>query len=252
MQSQKIHNDFKAFEGFTALLLAAGEGKRLRPITQNLPKCLVKIDDIPLLGIWLETLFGNGIERVIINTHYLKGQVDQFCATSKYSSKIDLMYEPNLLGSVGTLLQNKGKISDNFLLAHADNLTIFNPRKFVENFFMKPSCAIGTMMTFETDDPQSCGIVDVDKDDMLTGYYQKVINPPSNTANAAVFLLDKNVYKYINKDVDFDFCSDVIPKLIGKMKTYKNDIYHRDIGTCGSLRIANVDFRTIQKKSSIL
>ena len=56
---------------FKTLLLAAGMGTRLRPLTNNIPKCLVKIGEKPILEIWLENLSKAGCEEVIINTHYL-------------------------------------------------------------------------------------------------------------------------------------------------------------------------------------
>ena len=59
------------------LLLAAGLGTRLRPITLKTPKCLVEIDGIPLLGIWLEKLNNIGCDEVLINTHYLNEQVEK-------------------------------------------------------------------------------------------------------------------------------------------------------------------------------
>ncbi|MEQ9519821.1 MAG: sugar phosphate nucleotidyltransferase, partial [Parvibaculum sp.] len=78
-----------------ALLLAAGMGQRLRPITDTIPKCLVPIHGRPLLGIWLDHVFArdSGIERVLINTHYLASQVERFVSNSLWAERIDLVYE---------------------------------------------------------------------------------------------------------------------------------------------------------------
>lgn len=240
-----------AFSGFSALLLAAGEGKRLRPITLTIPKCLAPIVHAPLLEIWLEILCGNGIERVLINTHYLKESVENFCNTSQYCSRIELIYEPELLGSVGTLMQNKSKINDKFLLAHADNLSIFQPKDFVKMFLERPSGFVGTAMTFDADDPGSCGIIECDDNNVFSALHHKVDNPPSCLANAAVFLLDKSIYNFIDERNDFDFCADVMPKLVGKLNLYKNNIYHRDIGTPISLKVANNDYLKMLQKGVV-
>lgn len=67
-----------------ALLLAAGLGTRLRPITDRVPKCLVKVQGKPLLDYWLDILLTNGIDRVLVNTHYLPGAVNTYVKQSSW------------------------------------------------------------------------------------------------------------------------------------------------------------------------
>ncbi len=76
-----------------ALLLAAGLGTRLRPITNIIPKCLVPINGKPLLEIWLETLTKAGVKEFLINTHYLHEKVEAFVYDSKYKNVVTLVYE---------------------------------------------------------------------------------------------------------------------------------------------------------------
>ena len=96
-----------------ALLLAAGFGTRLLPITKNIPKCLVEVKDKPILKIWLETLEELGCESVLINTHYLSDQVDEFLLNySSKKMKIDSVYEAVLNGTAGTLLKNRDYFKD--------------------------------------------------------------------------------------------------------------------------------------------
>src|SRR5450631_4412409 len=110
-----------------ALLLAAGLGSRLLPLTATTPKCLVTIDGRPLLEYWLELLFDAGIERVLINTHWLAGQVHDYVNASRWAASIDLVHEAALLGTGGTVLANRSWFQEQpFLLAHADNLTDFD------------------------------------------------------------------------------------------------------------------------------
>ena len=86
-----------------ALLLSAGIGSRLRPLTLKTPKCLVPINNKPLLQYWLEQLEKIGVKEFIINTHYLHDQVQDFIKKSKFSERITVIYEDELLGTGGTL-----------------------------------------------------------------------------------------------------------------------------------------------------
>ena len=89
-----------------ALLLAAGLGTRLRPITDTIPKCLVPINGAPLLQIWLERLTEAGIGPFLINTHYLEEQVKTFLEESAFLERAKLIHENYLLGTAGTLIEN--------------------------------------------------------------------------------------------------------------------------------------------------
>ena len=88
-----------------AFILAGGLGTRLRPLTERIPKCLVPLGDTPLLEIWLDELGHLGIELVRVNTHHLAAQVDAFAAT-RAAPHVETVYEPELLGSAGTLRAN--------------------------------------------------------------------------------------------------------------------------------------------------
>ena len=88
-----------------ALLLAGGLGTRLRPITDLLPKCMVKIKDEPLLGRWLRHLEDIGCEQVIINTHYLAEKVNSFLdknEQNKRNMSIVRFHEKELKGTAGS------------------------------------------------------------------------------------------------------------------------------------------------------
>ena len=95
-----------------AILLAAGLGTRLRPITETIPKCLVPINGKPLIDYWLEQLTKAGIEKFLINTHYLHEQVESYIEQSKFAGMVDLVYEKELLLTGGTVIANKDFISD--------------------------------------------------------------------------------------------------------------------------------------------
>lgn len=229
-----------------AILLAAGFGTRLRPLTITTPKCLVSVNGKPLLKIWLENLFSAGIEAVLINTHYLSDLVEDFVSQSEYSSRIRLLYEPVLLGTAGTLFASNEFIgNESVFVVHADNLSKFDINDFMRAHQSRPSDCNMTMMLFETDDPKSCGIVELDEFGVVTNFHEKSLSPPSNLANAAIYIIEPELirqYQSLNPR-PFDISTEIIPSNLGKIFTYLNTQYHRDIGTLESLKQANIEYK---------
>ena len=229
-----------------ALLLAAGIGTRLRPLTTHVPKCLVPIHGKPLLGYWFDLLLNNGIEQVLVNTHYLPEAVRLFVAESHWRDRITLVHEKTLLGTGGTILRNRDFFGNKaFFVAHADNLARFDVNAFLRRHANRPDSVVITMMTFETDSPQSCGIVEEDELGVVIGYHEKVANPPGQRANGAVYILEPAVMDFLEqlgKEI-IDLSTEVLPQFLGRICTFHNDDYHRDIGTLESLDRAEAEFR---------
>ena len=228
-----------------ALLLAGGYGTRLRPLTDTLPKCLVPILGRPLLDYWLTLLFESGVERILVNTHYLPDQVRSFCTSSRWSDRIDLVHEETILGTAGTVRENRSYFNSKglVLLAHADNLSAFDPDTFYSAHQHRPAGCDGTVMTFTTDSPQSCGILEVNSAGIIAAVHEKVENPPGNLANGAVFLVETSVLDWVASHPEAtDFCRDVVPHPDLTWFTFHNDTYHRDIGTLDALRQAEQEY----------
>ena len=227
-----------------AILLSAGLGSRLRPVTDTTPKCLVPIHGKPLLQIWLDTLSAAGISQFYINTHHLADEVEEFIELSGYKSKITLVYEEELLGTLGTLFKASSFFSDdNILVAHADNLCLCDWSSFFNSFKERPTNCFGTMMLFETDNPQACGVVELDDKTRVQAFHEKVDKPPSRLANAAVYLFDKTLSERMSTlpSGSFDISVHFIPTILGNISSWENECYLRDIGTLESLRRANLD-----------
>lgn len=233
-----------------ALLLSAGLGTRLRPLTNTTPKCLVPINEKPLLHYWLENLSKCGVKEFLINTHYLHTQVEEFVNNSSYKNKITLVYEEELLNTGGTLLRNKDFFNkdESFFLVHADNFSICDFEEFI-NKHKKNNDIMMTMMLFETDNPKSCGIVELNEKDVVIKFHEKVDNPPSNLANGAVYICKYDIFEYLENlnKLNIDFSNDVIPNFLGKINTYLNKVYHRDIGTIESYNKALLDYEFYYK-----
>jgi mannose-1-phosphate guanylyltransferase len=227
-----------------ALLLAAGLGTRLRPITYNIPKCLVPINGKPLLEYWLENLSSVGVDEFLINTSYLSEQVEEFVKSSKYKDKITVVYEKELLNTGGTLLANKFFFDEEaFLFIHADNLSFCNFQSFIDAHNNRDSICEITMMLFQTDNPSSCGIVELNVNNIVEKFHEKVSNPPSNLANGAVYILEPSIFNVLEKFTkkEIDFSNDVLPQYMGKINTFLNNEYHRDIGSVESYALSQIE-----------
>jgi len=228
-----------------ALLLAAGLGTRLTPLTNAFPKCLMPINGRPLLGLWLDMLLDAGFLDIVVNTHHGASLVERFIAQARYRDHVSLSYEPELLGTAGTLLKHEERFCDGpLLLAHADNLSLFDPLLLADRHAARRDDVVMTMMTFETNQPQLCGIVETDVDGRVVAFHEKQENPPGNLANAAIYVVEPDVArvaKMIGR-APLDLSIDVMPMLLPRVQTFHNALYHRDIGAPMSLALAQFEF----------
>ncbi len=227
-----------------ALLLAAGLGTRLRPITDTIPKCLVPVHGKPLLEYWLDNLTEIGIDEFLINTSYLSEQVEEFIKNSNYNNKVTLVHEDELLNTGGTLLANRDFFKNEaFILVHADNLSFCNFKEFMESHDNRPSNCEITMMLFMSDSPSTCGVVELDDKMIVQRFHEKVKSPPSNLANGAVYICEPTIFEFLStlNKKNIDFSNEVLPMYMGKINTYINEIYHRDIGTLESYSLAQLE-----------
>jgi mannose-1-phosphate guanylyltransferase len=228
------------------ILLASGLGERLRPFTDVLPKCLMPIDGVPLLEYWLASMHKLDIHDVLVNVHFRSADVINFLSRPRFSQWVTYTEEKNLLGTAGTIRANLDFLrNSSCFLAHADNWCCCNFQSFI-NFhrFDRPRNTSITMMTFTSDDPRSCGIVETDKNGIVICFHEKVRRPPSNKANAAVYLIEPEVIEWIEENENVkDFSTEVIPSFIGNIATWHNHSIHRDIGTIDSLLRAQHDIK---------
>ncbi|MBK8038283.1 MAG: nucleotidyltransferase family protein [Verrucomicrobiaceae bacterium] len=217
-----------------ALLLAAGKGTRLRPLTAHTPKCLVEVGGRPLLDYWLCDLYAAGALEFLINTHHLAETVRSYVTQHALTPAITLVHEEKLLGTAGTLLANSDFLKQGTtLVAHADNLCLCPWREFLAAHLSRPPETVMTMMTFRSSTPSECGIIEIDRNNIVQGFHEKVANPPGNLANAAVYLIEPELIEMIRrmKDAPNDLSTQVLPCLLGKIFTWENRQTLIDIGT---------------------
>ncbi|MGO9658806.1 MAG: NDP-sugar synthase [Acidimicrobiales bacterium] len=227
-----------------AFLLAAGLGTRLRPITDNVPKCMLDIGGKPLLDIWLDALDQAGVDEVVVNTHYLPEVVRDHVKRRAGPPAVRTFFEPELLGSAGTLVANRCWVAreELFLACYADNLTDFDLTSLVD--FHRAWGPIATMAVFRSTTPTECGIVELDSDSLVVGYVEKPSSPASDLANAGIYAFHPSVLDEVDWPPPKDIGYHLLPRLVGRARAVPVNGYLRDIGTPDAYRRAQQDWRT--------
>jgi len=226
-----------------AFLLAAGRGSRLSPLTDEIPKCLLRFDGRTLLDRWLDDLADARVDDVLVNLHHLAGAVESHLARRTGGPRVRTSYEPMLLGSAGTLLAHRSWVLEEemFVACNADNLTDFPVGDLIE--FHLSGDALATLAVFRADDPSACGIVEVDGNANVTGYAEKPAHPRCDLANAGIYAFDPGVLDLLAADRPLDIGYDLLPKLIGRARAIEVEGYFRDIGTPAAYEQAQRDWR---------
>ena len=227
-----------------AFLLAAGVGSRLRPITDTVPKCMVDIDGRPLIDIWLDAFDAAGVEEVLVNLHHLPDVVRRHLAARAGTPAVRTVFEPELLGSAGTLAANRDWIGGDemFLACNADNLTNFNLRSLVDAH--RRHRPVATLTVFRSGNPSAGGVVEVDADGTITGFTEKPAKPVSDLVNAGMYVLDPGLLAEIERPPPVDIGYHLLPRLVGRARAMLVEGYFRDIGTVDAYRRAQREWPT--------
>ncbi|NCC50009.1 MAG: nucleotidyltransferase family protein [Spartobacteria bacterium] len=226
-----------------AFLLAAGKGTRLRPLTNDIPKCLVPIDHRNLLEIWIEELERVGVTDVLLNTHYRSSQVEAFARKRKGKRpNLTLFHEPTLLGSAGTIAANRAFIDGKspFFILYADNLTRLPLDDFL-NFHLAKNATFSIAL-FRSAEPKTCGIATLDEHDRVVAFTEKPEYPATPWANAGLYLANSNLFDLLPPGEFSDFGYHVLPKLVGQMYGFRYEGLFHDIGTMKRLYQARQDW----------
>ncbi len=235
-----------------ALLLAAGFGTRLRPLTNSVPKCLVSIAGEPLLGIWLRRLNAAGVEGFLVNTHYLSDQVFAYLDAHPLRERITVVHEPLLRGTAGTLIANIDYFAGtDGLLIHADNWCLADLSAFIAAHHARQTRCALTMLGFRTDTPSNCGILEIDDDGVVAGFHEKVADPPGNLANGAVYLLSPEFLVEMRTRFreSTDFSTQVLPHFVNRIQVYETSAPFLDIGAPTSYARAQELARSTQART---
>lgn len=201
-----------------AMILAAGEGSRLRPLTNNLPKVMIKIDGKPLLEYNINLAHRYGVRNIVINVHYQLGQIINYFHNGKeFGVAIDYSKEKKLLGSAGGVKKVEKKLSKPFFVLYGDNFSNCDLASLMSAH--KKNKTICTVAVFNLRQNKNSGIaggrVIIGKDNTISQFVEgnKKI---SNLVNAGVYVLDPKIFKYIPQSQSCDFGKDVFPLLLQK------------------------------------
>jgi mannose-1-phosphate guanylyltransferase len=207
------------------------------------PKCLVPICGRHLIDYWFDRLVRAGIRRVRVNNHHLPEAVRAHLEVVSAEGSLDVQeaYEPELLGSAGTVAANRDLAdgAEDVIVVYADNLSDVDLVELVRFHRSHPDPL--TMMLFHTPYPERCGIAELDCEGRVVTFEEKPERPSSDLANAGVYVVSADAYREIADMEVFDFGFDVLPRFVGRMRGWAHPGYHRDIGTHESLEQARRD-----------
>lgn len=216
-----------------AILLAAGYGSRLWPLTKNTPKCLIPIHGKPLLRYWIELFEKYKITDVVINTHYLSDQIYEYIKENPGQINWSIAYEPILLGSGGTLLSLKYFTPEEpVLVCNADNFSNVNLKELIK--FHKQKKGLLTMALMDPpEDISACGIATLNTNNLIVDFQEKpeiIQLSPAQGVNAGIYIIEPQVFQYIPEDRPVDFSSEVLNNIPNKYGMFING-FCKDIGT---------------------
>ena len=224
-----------------AFLLAAGNGTRLRPLTNTIPKCMVPIQGTPLLGVWLEWCRRNRIGEVLVNVHAHADVVTTYL-TRDFGVKVVISREDALLGSAGTLLANRSFVEgeDEFAILYADVLTNCSFEEL--GTFHRARRSPATLGLYRVSNPTACGVASMESDGRITDFEEKPAHPKGNLAFSGLMMAAPTLMGMISKRIPSDIGSDLLPLLIGRMYGYVIEDYLIDIGSHANYARAQRDW----------
>ena len=156
--------------------------------------------------------------------------MQQHISKSKFAKSVETIFEPQLLGTAGTLVSNKKFFDDHDgILLHADNYCEADIKQLISAHTNRPSICDLTMLAFRTQTPHTCGILEVDEQNILKQMYEKSHDNHGNLANAAFYILSKKLIAELGNETDFS--NEVIPKYFGKALVVETSETFIDIGT---------------------
>jgi NDP-sugar pyrophosphorylase family protein len=237
-----------------ALVLAAGEGTRLRPLTLDRPKPMLPLAGRPLLEHLIALLARHGIYDVAINLHYRPETiVDHFGDGSGFGVRITYSHEHQLLGSAGAARQLDWFLGERFVVLYGDVLTDVDLTRLDEVDI--GFGGIGTLVLAENDDPTRSGIVQLDSAGRIIRFIEKPATAEfGRLANSGIYVLHRRVLDLVPPGTPFDFGSDLFPGLLAAglpLYGLASPDYVLDIGSIDRYRQAEADLQSGRVRSYV-
>jgi mannose-1-phosphate guanylyltransferase len=195
-----------------------------------------------MLDIWLDAFDRAGVDEVLVNLHHLPDVVQQHLAARTGPPVVHTFFEPELLGSAGTLLANREwvKGEELFLACYADNLTDFDLRSLIDAH--REHDEIATWTVFHSENPSAGGVVELDAAGRVIGFVEKPSEPVSDLTNAGMYAFGPGVLDEIDGGLPSDIGYNLLPRLVGRARAVLVEGYFRDIGTAEAYRRAREEW----------
>ncbi len=230
-----------------AMVMAAGMGSRLEPITLMFPKPLIPVMNRPLMDIILSQLHTIGVNEVISNTYYLANQIIDRYESNNLGVKFNYIKETELSGTAGGMKKCQFFFDEgeDFIVMSGDVLTTADIKEGIE--IHKKSGAIATIGVKQVPHElvSHFGVVVTDETGDITEFQEK---PPleeakSNLINTGIYIFNYKIFDYIPENTFYDFAKNVFPKLLkeGQINTFEVKGYWNDIGTIGQYKQSILD-----------
>jgi len=229
-----------------AVLLCAGEGTRLRPLTDTTPKAMLPLDGAPLIDHTLHWLRWHGITDVAINLHHLPHAITGYVGDgSRWGLRVWYSHEPELLGTAGALLPMADWLTEDrkpFVVAYGDKYMQADLTALVE--FHRRKAALVTIAVHETDRPRGAGLVKMEGGGRIVKYIEKPDEPFSKWANAGLYVCDWEIVPRLPGWTPCDWGKDVFERIV--QSRYRQGMFYAhplpglamDIGTPARYELA--------------
>lgn len=239
------------------MILAAGLGTRLRPITYGMPKPMVPVLNRPVMEHGARLLARHGFAEAIANLHWFPELIEaHFGDGSSFGLKLSYSYEDRLLGTAGGVRNVADFLGDSFLVVAGDALTDIDFRAMRE--FHESHDGLATLATKRVPDTDQFGVVIADGDGRIQGFQEKPdpAEALSDLANTCIYMFRAEIFDYLpapGTSADAgpgdppqfaDWAKDVFPALLEAdvpFYSHEIDAYWNDIGNLDELRQGNLD-----------
>ena len=229
-----------------AMILAAGVGSRLDPLTRAIPKPMVPIVNRPVIEHIVLDLKKHGFTEIMINLHYLGDVIQQALGDgSRLGVHISYAHEDKLWGDAGSVKRSQAFFgSDTFLVVGGDDISDIDLTGLM--LLHRRKNAASTIATTVVDDPSQFGIVVTEDDGRITRFLEKPKggNVFSNTANTGVYVFEPEVFDLIPPDTFWGFGNNVFPQLLSESRPlfgFQTTSYWKDVGNLQVYRQTNFD-----------
>jgi mannose-1-phosphate guanylyltransferase len=216
-----------------AVILAGGEGTRLRPLTSTLPKPVVQLVDRPFIAFMLEWLRGHGVDDVIMSCGFRASSVrDVLGDGSDLGVRLRFVEEPDPRGTAGALKLAEPMLDERFLMLNGDVLTDIDVTSQIAQH--EATGATGTLALVPVADPTAYGLVILEEDRSVREFVEKPSSDrvASNLISAGAYVLERGILDLVPPDRNVSIEREVWPLLVGNgLYGFPSESYWLDIGT---------------------